>query len=1809
MSSSAPSHLQSVGSHNAEDWEVLQQILNEADADDDDQDDYDEDDNYEEDHGDYDREKRLHKDRQHPVSNWDHFKNRNERSSKNIINGGVGPPSQLGRTASSGSRTNSNAGEPFMNKPLPLVRSKYSNASSAMGSVDVDAILQSIGSEDDDEDDVFSEFNEIVSRISTSGTSSNPSHRKQPLLPPSSHGRERRMLPPRSSLSQETETTKNRVSGLTKANGGTTENRKDEKENANVNLEEMTATAMKQAEAYERKLLRPGQRDIVSPLMVKRRMKPKIELQTRSRMQHTQKPSTAAGSSTTANKNQPRFDFAGIIESKNMPRISAELFKNAQLRKTTVGLPTALAVNSKFIAIGTQRGIVLVFDLFEGLRQQLGRSSGTGSSGTGDSGKDGAANRNNGSVTSIDVSLNGETLVSGYTSGAVILWDVIKGTVLKSVTDVHPSPITSVRFISERDNSVVSVDAGGLVNKLSFSKNLLWSTYSVDTECLLDGTAGQILAMHILPPLSTVKMHPRPGSGSGFNLDGTAKNNSPYAHYHPSIKKLILIAISSDRSSFAVAVEPQVHVLHRWAKPTPEQIGANSSPATTEKSTSVDSSETDPPDVEPTNTSTSFLPCLSWGWALVSGGAHVVTPILARSWGCSLQLLRANFPPIENVTSSPDEMHWPAFGVHDEFSSSAPIVAVEWLGERSLVYLTMTNEFTVVDTVMMTLVERLDFSGVKLVYAEFSLSRSVVSAPKADNSGNNTKPVLSTTFQNSIRSSDNRLLVLCQEEIKSVSILKTKQRITTLEEDGEWLEALALALDHYENTIKSQEDRKRDPDGRRDLSMHPEFSSKSRLSEDEEWIADLLMRYLNLAVENAPESSTEQSHLSITPNRASSRMSSTKIDLAQSHFQMLAGVCIEFCVVTRRLDLLFGPIFERFESVLYMTTFLDVLEPYILNDKLHYMAPEVMAHFVEHCKATNDVASVERCLLHMDVTIMDFDSILGLLRKNGMYSALIHVFTHGLDDFISPLEILLEAVFDSIDHPRTDRTGQDELEQYGYKAILYLQYCFNGKTFPQGKNLQPEERVDSLRPALLWFLVQESYLPSASVKLSGSRGFSTNGGFRAYPYPYMRALLMVNAKAFLDTICLVLDAPNAKFVESKHDMDILDGWDVEISTSASVDSATDKDNNACPDRQQLAQIFSSIITPMDGRGGLQNSSHSKMAKDAFLDFMAKYLLKGFVRAPKRLNNSILARMSNRVVTARLPSSRRVAHDQVIDLLHTLPRNSYNRAEALIVIEKARMPRAALLLHQAGVTALLESGENGDELAHHFVKAIDCYLEDDDSDFQREVFDYVRKECMGGSLAMTKIESADGKGSGNAHDLLRDALCEKLPNLIRLDAVLSTQIVAELYIEDLDKILVSLEQAEKGSVKFEFLHSIISGDLAKVDAVAGSVLAANLSMSHYQAYVTLMAQLFPDMVYHYLSTHDNYRTDECLALCQEYEIADASAYLLERTGNVSSALQLMLQTFEGRMMTLKRVIRGMGTSGSVLGMSSKRRGIGAGGEQKENEVPESQLKREHEIQGVKQILIVALDLCERNSGATSAKSEHGSQLWFNVLDRLINAKGFLRLAKELPDHCKIMSDLLKELLLMTMQRMVSSVPLPDLLRKITTDHAGNRLGEFREMVVSMLQTYSFELDVCTSAVHVMHEDVKSMSQEKRRLKVRGSKVHSVMGHSLTSRSPNTKFLDAIRPNAVLSVNATGYLSLAIEGSSTKTSNKDKNNVALNRLRNRRQRRHLGSLGNRKVSSANMMTMADQQFNMGESSEAAHFGRYAGELSDAEHFGAF
>jgi hypothetical protein len=270
------------------------------------------------------------------------------------------------------------------------------------------------------------------------------------------------------------------------------------------------------------------------------------------------------------------------------------------------------------------------------------------------------------------------------------------------------------------------------------------------------------------------------------------------------------------------------------------------------------------------------------------------------------------------------------------------------------------------------------------------------------------------------------------------------------------------------------------------------------------------------------------------------------------------------------------------------------------------------------------------------------------------------------------------------------------------------------------------------------------------------------------------------------------------------------------------------------------------------------------------------------------------------------------------------------------------------------------------------------------------------------------------------------------------------------------------------------------------------------------------------------------------------------------------------------------------------------------------------KQEKEIEGVKRILIVALDLCERNSGTFSSRTEHGSQLWFNVLDRLINAKGFLRLSKEQVGHAKVMAGVLSELLRLTMQRMVSSVPLPDLVRKVTSDHSGSRLGELREMIESLLSTYGLELNVFSGAVSVFHHDSQQMQNTHRAIRVRGSNVKAVMNIPLDTFSSQNKATLENTSNSgdILQLTETGNASVVDSSRISKSRAAEQGlGNALARLRSRRGQCVSRPVDRCRATGLNFMTSTELSYSQGELSPDVTFfeDRHSGALGEAEHRG--
>lgn len=83
---------------------------------------------------------------------------------------------------------------------------------------------------------------------------------------------------------------------------------------------------------------------------------------------------------------------------------------------------------------------------------------------------------------------------------------------------------------------------------------------------------------------------------------------------------------------------------------------------------------------------------------------------------------------------------------------------------------------------------------------------------------------------------------------------------------------------------------------------------------------------------------------------------------------------------------------------------------------------------------------------------------------------------------------------------------------------------------------------------------------------------------------------------------------------------------------------------------------------------------------------------------------------------------------------------------------------------------------------------------------------------------------------------------------------------------------------------------------------------------------LLCQYEGRSVLKFLEMFDSYRVEHCLRLCQEYGIIDATAFLLERVGDVGKALSLTLSDLNDKFVELDAAVEAVVLNHRKVGSS-------------------------------------------------------------------------------------------------------------------------------------------------------------------------------------------------------------------------------------------------------------------------------------------------
>lgn len=185
---------------------------------------------------------------------------------------------------------------------------------------------------------------------------------------------------------------------------------------------------------------------------------------------------------------------------------------------------------------------------------------------------------------------------------------------------------------------------------------------------------------------------------------------------------------------------------------------------------------------------------------------------------------------------------------------------------------------------------------------------------------------------------------------------------------GQFVEALRLALSFYQGKA---------------LAVHglPE-DIKERRAVTRAHIDDLLRAYADIAV---LPTSTPSYEAGMSPEAA------LAADL--QFYKGVVSLCTDYCLLLRAHDLLFVELYDRFNTCdLARTTFLELLEPLILADRLGALPATVMNAFVEHYQAKGALDTVQECILHLDVSNLDIHQVVIMCWTHSLHDAMIYVY-------------------------------------------------------------------------------------------------------------------------------------------------------------------------------------------------------------------------------------------------------------------------------------------------------------------------------------------------------------------------------------------------------------------------------------------------------------------------------------------------------------------------------------------------------------------------------------------------------------------------------------------------------------------------------------------------------------------------------------------------------------------------------------------------------------------------------------------------
>ncbi|ROT61672.1 Vacuolar protein sorting-associated protein 8-like protein, partial [Penaeus vannamei] len=404
----------------------------------------------------------------------------------------------------------------------------------------------------------------------------------------------------------------------------------------------------------------------------------------------------------------------------------------------------------------------------------------------------------------------------------------------------------------------------------------------------------------------------------------------------------------------------------------------------------------------PLKASASTLPLLAWQFVVIQmpDGTRVIDPVLAFGREKNVYFYQLTHGSQEELQFIPLQ----------KMSLSYLVQAMAWLNSRTLAVMDTKEHLHVIDVKTQDELETVDLAHLGLVYASAHF--------KAIATGSNVSKAMALAGEracyHSMVSFGSQVLLLGTKSFQVVTVRTWVDRLDHLVRGGHVREALQLALDIYQD--------------------------KAQAVLVQEKINELLNQYLDSALEKLPERNN--------------------LEGLNKYYTQLVPLCVQVAVGAHLRDLLFGRMWDLFsEDAISKGIFLESLEPYILSDQLADMSPSISQCLLSHHEACGRLQAAEACIVHLQVTSLDLHQAMTLCWTHGLYDAIFYIYTHGMRDFVTPLEELITVLSNAMD---SGKALTDSQVMLGNKILVYVSSCLAGRAYPRALAFEEAEFTSEL---------------------------------------------------------------------------------------------------------------------------------------------------------------------------------------------------------------------------------------------------------------------------------------------------------------------------------------------------------------------------------------------------------------------------------------------------------------------------------------------------------------------------------------------------------------------------------------------------------------------------------------------------------------------------------------------------------------------------------------------------------------------------